>query len=231
MRVLIAISADYEAAAGRFWLWEDYAAAIWRAGGWPLILPAPEGGTLALENVLSRVGGLVISGGNFDIEPACYGQQPRAGLGKLNPRRRRFEAALINWALEHDLPTLGICGGLQAINVAAGGTLVQDLGGDLATFHQQGRGKLAHAVSFTPGALLARLLDCSRAMVNSTHHQVVAEPAPGFRVNAMAGELIEGIESREHRFFLGLQWHPEALFSENPLWLKPFRALVRAAGG
>jgi putative glutamine amidotransferase len=232
MRPLIGITCDYDSAdPSRFWLREAYAAAVLAAGGAPALL-APLPG-LKVADVAGNMAGFVITGGDFDIEPHYYGEEPLPGLGKLNPRRSRFELELVRWAVGNDLPLLGICGGIQAINVECGGTLYQDLRTQFpgtALNHERGRNARAHAVSLTPGTLLAGLLGKTEIETNSTHHQAVKGAAAGFIVNAAAPDgVIEAIESRSARFILGVQWHPESLYVDDPIWLKLFEGLVGAA--
>jgi putative glutamine amidotransferase len=232
MRPLIGITCDYDSAdPSKFWLREEYAAAVLDAGGMPVLL-APLAG-LHVRDVAGKLSGFVITGGDFDIEPHHYGEAPLPGLGKLNQRRSGFELELVRWAFRNDLPVLGICGGMQAINVAFGGTLYQDISTQLpgvSLNHAQGRNTRAHQVSIKPNTLLAGLLHKIVAETNSSHHQGVKEVAPGFQASATASDgIIEAIENKDSRFILGLQWHPESLYLNDPIWLKVFEGLIGAA--
>jgi len=232
MRPLIGITCDYDPAdSPRFWLKEQYAAAVLDAGGTPVLL-APLAG-LKVGDIAERLNGLVITGGDFDIEPHYYGETPLPGLGKLNPRRSAFELELVRWAGRTDLPLLGICGGMQTINVACGGTLYQDIPAQLPGVplnHEQGRNIRAHKVGIEPNTLLAGLLKKTGIETNSSHHQGVKGVAPGLRACATAPDgLIEAIEGSDSRFMLGLQWHPEALYAHDLIWLRVFEGLVGAA--
>jgi putative glutamine amidotransferase len=232
MRPMIGITCDYDSAdPGKFWLREEYAAAVLDAGGMPFLL-APLAG-LNVADVAGKLSGFVITGGGFDIEPHYYGEAPLPGLGKLNPRRSGFELELVRWAFKNNFPILGICGGMQAINVALGGTLYQDIPTQLpgaALNHEQGRSTQAHEVSIEPNTLLAGLLQKTATETNSSHHQSVKKIAPGFRASATAPDgIIEAIENKDSRFMLGVQWHPESLYVDDPLWLKVFEGLIGAA--
>lgn len=232
MRPLIGITCDYDSAdPGKFWLREEYAAAVLDAGGMPVLL-APLA-DLNVADVAGKLSGFLITGGGFDVEPHHYGEAPLPGLGKLNPRRSGFELALVRWAFRNDFPVLGICGGMQAINVALGGTLYQDISTQwpgASLNHQQGRSTRAHEVSIEPDTLLAGLLQKTAIETNSSHHQSVKKVAPGLRASGAAADgIIEAIESNDSRFMLGVQWHPESLYMNDPVWLRVFEGLVGTA--
>ncbi|MDR7523019.1 MAG: gamma-glutamyl-gamma-aminobutyrate hydrolase family protein [Armatimonadota bacterium] len=208
-----------------------YVEAIRAAGGEPCIVrpgdPIPE-----------DYDGVVFSGGP-DVHPRHYGQEvDRAVRTTLTTDEDRdaAELALARSALADDRPILCICRGVQLLNVAAGGTLWQDLslaGVDPAVHDRDGRGSsadLVHAVTVRPGSALAGILGQGEVGVNSFHHQAVAAAAPGFRITARAPDgVVEGLESREHRFVVGVQWHPERLVRRHPLHRRLFAALVEAA--
>ena len=166
---------------------------------------------------------------------------PRPYLGRVKPERSRFELKLLREALRRDLPVLGICGGMQLINVALGGTLFQDILQERpdSRDHQQKNRKdrTSHRVTISPDTRLGRIVRGGRASrpivvgVNSTHHQAVRDVPAGLTVNARAGDgVIEGIESERHTFVLGVQWHPELLYRRQPAQRRILRALVSAAG-
>lgn len=213
-------------------LHEFYAQAILKTGGLPVILPvAPT--RSAVRATVARLDGILISGGNFDIDPGHYGEAPMAALGKVKEDRTRFELELISLALERDLPLLGVCGGAQAINVALGGTLYQDIAGQIpaALEHQQGalKDRGGHAVTIRDGTLLRRIVKQESLETNTTHHQSVKQLGSGLIVNATAEDgVIEGLESTEHAFVLGVQWHPEFLVDKHDGHKKIFAAFVSA---
>lgn len=215
-------------------LQERYCAAIEKAGGVPLILSLAASRS-AIQALISRLDGLVVSGGDFDIHPRYYREKPLRALGEIQPRRTEFELAMIRVALKRDRPILGICGGAQAINVALGGSLYQDIATQLpkAVEHQQAAKKATggHAIRVQPGTLLHRIVKRENLEVNTTHHQAIKRLGKGLMINATAEDgLIEGIESMGHSFVLGVQWHPEAMhrkFAAQQNILRSFIAYCR----
>lgn len=196
----------------------DYVRAVLRAGGRPLLLPP---GEARIDDLLSGADGLVITGGAFDIHPSHYGQTVSARLDRVEATRTDMELALARAALAAGLPVLGICGGMQVLAVAAGGSLVQDLP-EHPTHEQPTDPALPwHAVRLV-GQLASILGESTGA--NSTHHQAVDDPGRGFFASGWSPDgVIEAIEHREH-FAIGVQWHPERLGD-----LRLYAALVNAA--
>jgi putative glutamine amidotransferase len=177
----------------------DYVQAVQRAGGLALLLAPDPYDTEHPDELLDRLDALVLAGG--------------ADVGD-DPERDAFEEALTQRALERDLPLLGICRGMQVMNVAAGGTLIEhvpDVVGHEAHRHTPG-GWSDHSVRLCEDSLAARAAGSTATAVKSHHHQAVDRVADGFTVTGWADEdeLPEAMESREHRFALGVQWHPEA---------------------
>jgi putative glutamine amidotransferase len=204
-----------------------YAEAVLAAGGVPLAVP-PVGGREAVERLLERVDGLVLTGGDdFDTE--------RLGLGPTHPaaspvpaEKQDHDVLLARAALERGLPVLGICYGMQLLALVEGGALLQHLPDDRPT-SQPHSGGVRHAVELAPGTRLARALGVERVEVVSRHHQAVGAVGPGWSVSARDGEgLIEGIERSAHPFAVGVQWHPELSPATGPQG-RLFAALVEAA--
>lgn len=189
--------------------------AVSRAGGEPWLLPHLP--VERAESVLGVLDGLVISGGDCDVPPAYYQQPIRHSYG-MREQRSAFERALIIAARHRQLPLLGICGGLQILNVALGGDLYQDLSEKPGCLdHQQAAPKQRphHSVDIAPGSLLSRLVCANRLMVNSTHHQLVRRLGQDLRASAVAPDgVIEAVEAADGSFILGVQWHPEALVDD-----------------
>jgi len=214
--------------AGVYSLRQDYVRSVERAGAVPLVL-APVVAELVPE-LLARVQGLVLTGGT-DLDPTLYGEQPDPKLGEVFRERDDFELELTRQALARDLPLLAICRGCQVLNVATGGTLVQDIASHVAgaADHdpERERWETTHDVRLLPGTLLARLLETDRVAVNSFHHQAVKELGHGLVVSARsaADDVVEAIEAPGRRFTLGIQWHPEGFWNQGGNFQVLFDAL------
>lgn len=212
---------------------QRYCRAIQEVGGIPLILP-PIASRNGLRRILQGLDAILISGGNFDIHPSYYGEKPIRALGLIKEERTEFELELVDLALKQNLPLLGICGGAQAINVALGGSLYQDIATQVpnATKHEQGAksDKGGHPIRIHPGTRLRQIVQRQTMEVNTTHHQAVRKVGKGLAINATAEDgLIEGLESSNHPFVLGVQWHPEILAHKDPPERKIFSSFIAAA--
>lgn len=233
---LIGISTDYTDPLGTdecfsestYHLKENYAEAVEAGGGIPILLPAIDD----VSSLLDRIDALIISGGNFDIDPEFYGEAKKTTTRLINQKRTTFELALIREALERDLPLLGICGGQQALNVALGGTLIQDVLTEMGPgHHHELKAPNTHPVFINPDSKLHEILGESTIEVNSTHHQAIKKAGSSLTTVAFSDDgVIEGIEGKNREFCIGVQWHPESLFTEDDRWLKLFTALADAAG-
>ncbi|MCP4678183.1 MAG: gamma-glutamyl-gamma-aminobutyrate hydrolase family protein [Deltaproteobacteria bacterium] len=221
------------------YLWDQYLAALFDQGATPVILPVTTNKT-QIRSMVERLDGVMLAGGNFDVPPELFGEKPKPWLGPLKPERSQFEIGLVLEAVRKNLPVLGICGGMQAINVAFGGTLYQDIGKERpkSRSHQQKlrADKTCHQVKVAGGTKLRAIVagrrgkDDIRLRVNSTHHQAIRDVAPGYTVNAVATDgVIEGIEKEGTGFVLGVQWHPELLFKKHQPHSRILGAFVRAA--
>ncbi len=215
---------------------DNYTGAIRTAGGVPLILPIGVDDPELIAACLEAVDGLLFTGGG-DVAPAHYGEPQDPRCEEPDHERDLFEIRLARSALSRRLPILGICRGLQLLNVAAGGSLYQDIQCRPGTSPRHAaaaadRQKLIHAVRIRPGSRLHRIMGVAESSVTSTHHQFVKGIAPGFRVAAESQEdgIVEGIEQPEHPFLVAVQWHPERMYRDHPEHLALFRALVEAAG-
>lgn len=211
----------------------DYVDSVTQAGGVALLLPCALDGD-GITELLGRLDGLIVAGGG-DLDPSFYHEEPHEGLGAVDPFRDALDAAIIPAALERgDLPVLGICRGIQVLNVFCGGTLYQDLSmrENTTLQHRQHapRDHASHEATIQPGTILAGTLEASAVRVNSFHHQAVRDVAPDFVVSARAPDgVIEGIELPDRRFCVAVQWHPEHMTVRHEHARQLFRALVAAA--
>lgn len=234
---LIGVSGSVDSKETQHFLLSCYANALLAAGAVPLLLPPTLEGE-ALEDCLARLDGLFLAGGN-DLAPETYGSEPIEALGEVNPVRDRFELSAVRWAFERQMPVFGICRGIQAMNVAMGGTLWQDLpsqyrtqAGEAPLAHSQKRRDIypSHAVRIEPGTLLFSLVGTESLRVNSMHHQAVRDAGRGLRITARATDGVpEALECPEHPFFLAVQWHPERYFAQAKDAMALFQAFANAA--
>jgi putative glutamine amidotransferase len=208
---------------------DAYVRAAEAAGAIPVIVP-PLVNVGEAVRLLDAVDGLLLSGGE-DVDPAHYGAPPHPALGPVTPRRDDTEIALAREAQRRRLPTLAICRGVQLVNVAFGGTLVQDLRSQRSTAdehdHDGPRDARVHGVSVDEDSRLHRVLGVPTLAVNSFHHQALDQLGDGLRVSARASDgTIEAVESRDREWWMvGVQWHPEELQQTPEAW---DRDLLRA---
>ncbi len=216
----------------RFALSEFYIRCILDAGGLPLLLPnvMPE----LAASYLSRMDGLILSGG-LDVDPEYYGEEPKPKLGNLDQVRDSYEFELARGAHQAGMPLLAICRGVQVLNVAFGGSLVQDIDSEVdePLKHEQDalrQTALSHRVRIVPNSKLHGIAaGIERIRVNSFHHQSVKDVADGFTITAHSEDgVVEAIEDPTQTFCVGVQWHPERL-PENDFTRSIFKSFVEAA--
>jgi putative glutamine amidotransferase len=221
----------------RIALYANYFAPLERNGLTP-VLVTPAHTERSIRALVGDCVGLVLSGGD-DIDPARYGHDAIPELGPVNPSRDLAELRALDEACRRDLPVLGICRGHQLLNVYFGGSLCQDIEVEMgdAFSHLQTTpwGSHHHDVTVVPGSRLADAIGEERLQINSYHHQAIRKLAPRLEVTARADDgLIEGVESREHRWVVGVQWHPERHEAEaadsdpNLRLFRAFAEVVRA---
>lgn len=205
----------------------EYVRSIRDAGGVPVILPDTGGDTGRVPDYLALLDGLVLPGG-ADIPPGEYGEDAHASVEPLDRDRFLFEKELAKaWIGKTDKPLLGICLGSQWINVASGGSLVQDIPTERNANHRNTR----HPVEITPGSRLSLILGQSRIEVNSFHHQSSDAIGKNLRAVAKAPDgVIEAVETTDpRRFLIGVQWHPERMAPDDAAQTKLLKAFVEAA--
>ena len=207
----------------------DYIDMIVKAGGTPLFLPTIDDLDTA-RALWESLDGMLISGGN-DVDPALYHERIDAKCGAIDLPRDRYEAAALGFALEHRMPVLGICRGIQLFNAALGGTNYQDLmdaGFMQHTILAYPRNAVSHTIDIEKGSLLHEIFGNTEIGVNSFHHQAIKDPAPGLKVLARSTDgvaeaaLVEGQD-----FALAVQWHPEMMYDSDEQ-LKIAKAFVAA---
>jgi putative glutamine amidotransferase len=239
VRPMIGITCDLDLGTGRearapgravHVLYDDYVQAVLSSGGLPVLLPAVMSED-SREAYAQHLHGLLIPGSPADIDPACYGEEPHARLGPVNPLRTDFELRLVSLALRRELPVFGICGGAQVLNVALGGSLYQDIPSQVSkAYKHSGSSERAHTVDIVPGTRLAAILGIPEMRVNSLHHQAVKVPGRGMVVSASARDgVVEAVEISSRPFVVGVQWHPERLFVADEAAQQLFSAFVQAA--
>ncbi len=212
-----------------FTLNRAYADRVLALGATPFILPyTPHE---HIETLVDNLDGVILSGGDFDLPPSFYKQETKKECGTIVEERSLFERSLAIAALEYDLPILGVCGGMQLINVICGGSLFQDHSLRPNTNnHQQDAVKTepSHPVKVEKDSLLHSLVNTESLEVNSTHHQMIDKPGKHLRASAAAPDgVIEAIEMPSKPFVLGIQWHPESMAED--VQKNIYRGFVQAA--
>jgi putative glutamine amidotransferase len=224
---------DYSLGHFMEFAFDAYSQAVLNCGGAPLLVPISQDKS-SLAAICRRIDGLILTGGP-DVNPRFYNEEPRQGLMDVDEAQDLMELELTRLAVAADLPVFGICRGLQVLNVAMGGTLVQDIARQVpkACNHapRADRSTVSHKVRIEPHTRLQSILHRRSLWVNSKHHQAVNRLAPGLMVCAVATDgIIEALEAADKSFLLAVQWHPEGLWQEDAAARKLFKALVTAAG-
>lgn len=235
MKPVIGITCSYDLTKGYFRINKTYINAIEKAGGIPIILPSISPANV--DKLLSIIDGILLSGG-VDVDPYLYGEKPITTIGKIDPARDLFEMALTNSAIRREIPILAICRGIQVLNVAAGGTLYQDITTQITNpikhkwYTSEGLdvppNYPTHIVKIKSGSRLHKIFGREILRVNSFHHQSVKDVGRRFVATAWAEDgVIEAIEYIGESFILGVQWHPEWMI--NSEMIKLFEEFVKAA--
>jgi putative glutamine amidotransferase len=216
---------------------QRYFVAATIAGGVPWMIPLLDDDPETLRALYERLDGLIIPGG-VDLDPASYGDTQRPACGRIDPARDRVELELTRWAIEDRKPFLGLCRGIQVLNVAQGGTLWQDIASEMpgAIKHDYfptagfDRDHLAHEVTIHPGSRLRRLIERDRIHVNSMHHQGIRDLAPPLVPSATSCDgLVEAVELDGDHFCIAVQWHPEVFELTDPHTRHLFHEFIAAA--
>ncbi|WP_204137005.1 gamma-glutamyl-gamma-aminobutyrate hydrolase family protein [Halomicronema sp. CCY15110] len=234
MLPLIGITSYGRNAMNEFRLYANYLEAVRLAGGVPVLLTPGEAHP---EVLLDRLDGIIFSGGG-DVSPACFGGDAHPMIYSLDEERDRFELDLAKQVLRSDIPTLGICRGLQVLNLASGGdNLIPHVPDVFTTMphrleppNVQTRAQpVQHSVTITPDSYLAEIFESEQIPVVSWHHQAIKTPPPNWQLAAQAPDgLIEAIAYPQHPWLLAVQWHPEMSIHDG-YQIKLFQAFVTAA--
>lgn len=222
----------------RCWIMSQrYVRTLTASGAIPWIVPLLEDED-TLREIYSRLDGVFFPGG-VDIDPDSYNESRSEVCGRVDPDRDRTEIMFAKWAMSDGKPILAVCRGAQLLSVAAGGTLYQDLGSEYPDaikhdyFPKKGvhtRQDLVHPVNVVANTRLSRMLGSDTLLVNSMHHQGIKKLAPTLVASALAPDgLIEGVESSDDKFVIGVQWHPEDLADLDPSMRRLFDAFIEAA--
>ena len=228
---LIGIGSDVLHETGerdRAFAYTTYIEALRRAGAVPVLIPPqPENAS----DIVEGLDGILLAGGE-DCDPAAFGEERHPTVHTMDEARQSNDLTLARIARERGIPTLGICLGVQVMNVAAGGTLIQDIASAVETdidHASEPSDRHRHGVMLEQGTKTAEILRDEELNVNSSHHQAIGRVAGGLRVTAHAPDgIIEGLEDPAHPFYVGVQWHPEDMPGEESASVL-FQAFVEAA--
>jgi putative glutamine amidotransferase len=233
-RPRIGIPMRIEIATDRFYLSRHYSEAVEAAGGTPLhlsLIPKIE----YIESVVDGLDGILLPGSDSDVDPLRYGQQPHPELGIVHGIKDETDLLLIAAAERNQLPILAICFGMQVLNVARGGTLIQDINSQVsgAIKHEQGipRDRPSHKVNLKLDSRLGNIAAAAEAVVNSHHHQAIANLGDDLvPVSWSSDGLVEAVEDpKRDRFVVAVQWHPELGWKEDLLSQRIFRSFITEA--
>lgn len=208
-----------------------YVNVIEALGGVPVLIPSV-GKSVIREKYQSFLHGILLSGG-VDVNPLVFGEEPVPGMGEITPGRDEFEIVLTKKFFAEGKPIFAVCRGCQVLNLAMGGSIFQDINSQITPkikhYQQAPRACPTHSITVAPQTKLCRILAREHAWVNSFHHQAVKAPAPGFLASAAAPDgVIEAIESGDHPFALGVQWHPECNWQQDSGSYQLFQAFIQA---
>lgn len=228
---LIGIGSDVLPQKGerdRAFVFTTYTEALRRAGAIPVLIPPqPENAA----DIAEGLDGILLAGGD-DCDPTAYGEERHPSVDPMDPRRQSNDLTLARIARKHEIPTLGICLGMQMMNVAAGGTLIQDIASEIRTdidHASDPSDRHRHDVLVENETRLKQIVGAQELNVNSSHHQAIRHVGNGLRVTALAPDgIIEGLEDPSHPFYMGVQWHPEDMPNEESA-KRLFGAFVEAA--
>ena len=230
MKPVIGIVPLIDETKDSFWMLPGYMQGITEAGGIPVMLPLTDDKE-TIGRLLDLLQGILLTGGH-DVDPLLYGEEPIPQCGKPCRERDAMEAELLRQALERDMPVLGICRGIQFLNVHLKGTLYQDLPAqhpsDIEHHQKPPYDVPVHSVSILKDSPLFALLNRDTLSVNSYHHQAIREKSEELKIMAVSEDgLVEAVEMPDRRFVWAVQWHPEFSFRKDESSRRIFREFVK----
>lgn len=228
-RPIIAISPLWDEEKKSMWMLPGYFGGLEQAGATPIMLPLTDNEE-ELRQLADLADGFLIPGGQ-DVNPALYGEEAQEQTIEISPIKDSAEQTFLTFMLQQDKPVLGICRGIQLLNVTYGGTLYQDLPNEIHQKHHMDPpyNMFWHMVNLIPDTPIAEIIGRDTLEVNSIHHQAIHEVAPSMKVMAVTEQnVVEGIYDPNHKFVLGIQWHPEYLYERDKGSRKIFQAFVNA---
>jgi len=230
---LIGLTPAHDIESGDVKARPTYMRALKAAGAIPVVMPL-DASEEDLKQLSKDMDGFLFTGGP-DVHPFLFGEETQAHCGNVSPARDQMEISLLPMIMELRKPVLGICRGIQVLNIALGGNIWQDIPSqvtrDFPLAHSQpfSYDMPCHTVALTESSLLARISESSSIKVNSMHHQAVRDLAPGLIASACSPDhLIEALEMTDYPFFIGVQWHPEYLWEKNKEAFRLFQTFVKA---
>ncbi|MFV0343051.1 MAG: gamma-glutamyl-gamma-aminobutyrate hydrolase family protein [Anaerocolumna sp.] len=231
---IIGVTPHYDGDNNRICIASNYLNAVREAGGAPILLPL-EIDKLSLQRITEICDGFMFTGGP-DITPFRFGEETIQQCGEIMPKRDTMEEELFHIAMESQKPILGICRGIQILNVFLGGTLYQDISTQYPTNHnlshsqKSARNVLTHSVTIKEDTLLHDILQKDYILVNSFHHQAVKNVAPSLKVAGTSQDaMVEALYMPDHKYFLAVQWHPEHLIYDNEDARLLFKSFIDAS--
>lgn len=213
-----------------------YIKALTAAGAIPVVLPLTSC-VSDLKQLADTLDGFLFTGGP-DVHPFLFGEETLAGCGSASAERDQMELALLPLVMNLEKPILGICRGVQLLNIGLGGTIWQDIPSQVKSEYPLAHTQPfaytlpSHHVSVRQGSRLAEIAGTTQLSVNSMHHQAVKDVAPGLTASAVSpDQLVEAVEKSDYPFLIGVQWHPEYLWEKDEAAFRLFKAFVKASGG